>query len=233
VNVLGIIPARGGSRTILRKNLALLAGRPLLSYTCDAALQSKRLTRTILSTDDDEIAAVGQAYGVEVPFRRPAYLARDETPMVDVVRHAVEWLGDHEGYTVDLIAVLQPTSPLRHAENIDRAVELVVETGADTVVSVVEVPHQFSPGSLMRIEDGRLVSLAIDQPMVLRRQDKPRVYARNGPAVLVMRREVIAQGRLYGDTVRPLEMNPVDSVDVDDPHDLALAEFHLSRRATE
>ena len=228
MNILGLIPARGGSRSIPRKNAIPLGGRPLLAYTCDAALQSKRLTRTVLSTDDEEIARVGTACGVEVPFRRPADLARDETPMIEVVRHAVGWLADHEGYRADLVAVLQPTSPLRRAEHIDAAVDLVLETGADTVVSVVEVPHQFNPVSLMRLEEGRLIPF-LDQPMILRRQDKPPVYARNGPAVLVVRREVIAQGRLYGDTVRPLEMSHADSVDIDDADDLALAEFYLNR----
>lgn len=228
MNILGLIPARGGSRSIPGKNLVPLAGKPLLAYTCDAALRSKRLTRTILSTDDEEIARVGTACGVEVPFRRPADLARDETPMIEVVRHAVGWLADHEGYRADLVAVLQPTSPLRRAEHIDAAVDLVLETGADTVVSVVEVPHQFNPVSLMRLEEGRLIPF-LDQPMILRRQDKPPVYARNGPAVLVVRREVIAQGRLYGDTVRPLEMSHADSVDIDDADDLALAEFYLNR----
>lgn len=231
MNILGIIPARGGSRSIPRKNLVPLAGRPLLEYTCEAALSSRRLNRTILSTDDEEIAGAGKACGVEVPFLRPSDLARDGTPMVDVVQHAVSWLAEHERYLAELIVILQPTSPLRRAEHIDAALDLIIETGADTVVSVVQVPHQFNPVSLMRLDNGRLVPL-VDQPMILRRQDKPLVYARNGPAVLVVRREVIAQGRLYGDTVRPLEMSLMDSVDVDGPDDLALAEFYLNRRAS-
>jgi CMP-N-acetylneuraminic acid synthetase len=152
--------------------------------------------------------------------------------MIEVVRHTVGWLADHEGYSADLVAVLQPTSPLRRAEHIDAAVDRIIESDADTVVSVVEVPHQFNPVSLMRLEEGRLIPF-LDQPMILRRQDKPPVYARNGPAVLVVRREVIAQGRLYGDTVRPLEMSHADSVDIDDADDLALAEFYLSRRGAD
>jgi CMP-N-acetylneuraminic acid synthetase len=228
VNILGFIPARGGSRSIPGKNLVPLAGKPLLAYTCDAALRSKRLTRTILSTDDEEIVRVGKACGVEVPFRRPADLAGDETPMIEVVRHAVGWFTDHEGYSADLVAVLQPTSPLRRAEHIDAAVDRIIETGADTVVSVVEVPHHFNPVSLMRLEEGRLIPF-LNQPMILRRQDKPRVYARNGPAILVVRRELVSGGRLYGDMVLPLEMDPAASVDIDDAADLALAEFYLNR----
>jgi len=228
VNILGIIPARGGSRSIPRKNIVPLAGRPLLAYTCEAALRSKRLTRTILSTDDEEIARVGAGCGVEVPFRRPADLAGDETPMIEVVRHALGWVMDHERYLADIVVILQPTSPLRRAEHIDAAVDCLIETGADSVVSVVAVPHQFSPASLMCLEEGRLVPL-LDQPMVLRRQDKPRVYARNGPATLVVRRELVSGGRLYGDMVLPLEMDPAASVDIDDANDLALAEFYLNR----
>jgi CMP-N-acetylneuraminic acid synthetase len=117
---------------------------------------------------------------------------------------------------------------LRRAEHIDAAVDRIIESDADTVVSVVEVPHQFNPVSLMRLEEGRLVPLR-DQPMILRRQDKPRVYARNGPAILVVRRELVSGGRLYGDMVLPLEMDPAASVDIDDADDLALAEFYLNR----
>lgn len=231
MKVLGVIPARGGSRSIPRKNLALVAGRPLLSYTCDAARESSRLTRVILSTDDAEIADVGRGCGVEVPFIRPAHLAADETPMVDVLAHALSWLAAWESYRPEVVAVLQPTSPLRQAKHIDAAVDLLVETGADTVVTVVEVPHQFNPVSLMRLEDGRLVPF-LEQPMILRRQDKPLVYARNGPAVLVARREVVEAGELYGRVVRPLEMRLADSVDIDTAEDLALAEFWLGRRGT-
>jgi N-acylneuraminate cytidylyltransferase/CMP-N,N'-diacetyllegionaminic acid synthase len=117
---------------------------------------------------------------------------------------------------------------LRRAEHIDAGIDLLIETGADTVVSVVEVPHQFAPASLMVSRGGRLVPYA-DSPMILRRQDKPRVFARNGPAILVIRREVIESGRLYGDVVQPLKMGRPESVDIDDPDDLLMAEFFLSR----
>jgi len=229
MEILGFIPARGGSKAIPHKNIVNVAGRPLLAYTCDAALASQRLTRTILSTDDEEIAQVGRACGIEVPFPRPATLARDETPMVDVLRHVVSSLDEREGYTPDLMVLLQPTSPLRRPEHIDAAVDLLVESGADTVVTVVEVPHQFNPVSLMRIEKGNLVPIS-DGPLILRRQEKPRVYARNGPAVLVVRRQVVERGHLYGAVVRPVEMTKADSVDIDDPSDLTLAEYWLRRR---
>ncbi len=229
MNILGVVPARGGSRSIPRKNIATLAGRPLLAYTADAVAGSRRLTRTVLSTDDPEIARVGRALGLAAPFLRPAPLARDETPMVEVLRQAAAWLAEQEAFRADVLVVLQPTSPLRRAEHIDAAVEILLVTGADTVVSVVEVPHQFNPVSLMRLEDDRLIPY-LDEPLILRRQDKPRLYARNGPAVLALRRAVVDAGTLYGSDVRPLPMRAAESVDIDGPDDLALAEFWLSRR---
>lgn len=230
MKILGLITARGGSKSIPHKNIALLAGRPLLAYTCEAALSSRCLTRIVLDTDDPGIAGVGRACGVEVPFMRPAGLAQDDTLHIDVIRHALTWLQEHEGYRPDIVVLLQPTSPLRRAEHIDAAVDIMLSTEADTVVSVVKVPHRFNPASVMRLDaNGRLYPF-LEGPMVLRRQDKPKVYARNGPAVLVMRREVVESGKLYGDVVRPLEMSIVDSVDIDNADDLALAEFWLSRR---
>lgn len=228
MNLLGLIPARGGSRGIPRKNLVPLAGRPLIAYSCDAALRSGRLTRVIASTDDPEIAAVARGCGVEVPFMRPPEIATDTTPMVDVVRHATAACAQ-DGWLTDAVVLLQPTSPLRRAEHIDRAVELYLDSGADTVVSVVRVPHRYTPSSLMRIgEDGSLSPLE-GEPVVSRRQDKPTLFARNGPAVLVVGGRTLARRRLYGDVVRPLEMCEGDSVDIDGPDDLELAEFWLAR----
>src|SRR5258706_10337909 len=122
MEVLGIIPARGGSKGIPRKNLVRLAGRPLIAYTCDAARGSERLTRVIVSTDDDEIAETARGLGVEVPFMRPAHLAADETPMVDVLLDALATLGRVDNYRPDVIVLLQPTSPLRRSAHVDAAV---------------------------------------------------------------------------------------------------------------
>lgn len=230
MNVLGLIPARGGSKSILHKNIALLRGVPLIEFTLSAAHRSRRLTRTIISTDDAQIAEIGRTSGIEVPFMRPNSLAADDSPMIDVINHALAWLHANEGYDPQTIVLLQPTSPLRTAEHIDGAVDLFDSTSADSVVSVVEVPHQYTPTSIMRISDGRLVAFDADGA-VFRRQDKPRFYARNGPAVLVTRPAVLASGRLYGDTTRPYLMTHADSIDVDTPEDLLLAEFLLGRRS--
>lgn len=209
MDVLGLIPARGGSKGIPRKNLAPLGGRPLLAWTVDAARGAGELTRVVVSTDDDEIAAVA---GVEV-LRRPPELAADDTPMLEVVRHAVSELGP------DVVALLQPTSPFRRAEHVDACVRLLLESGADAVVSVVEVPHRFRPDSLMDVVDGRVVARGTART----RQEKERVYARNGPAVLARRADRLGDD-LYGGDVRPFVMSARDSLDVDDPDDLELAE---------
>ena len=228
--VLGLIPARGGSKGIPKKNLVRVAGKPLLAHTCEQARRAKTLTRVVLSTDDAAIARCARACGVEVPFLRPARLAADRTPMIDVVRHALEMLRRREGYDPKIVVLLQPTSPLRRADQIDAAVKQLLATGADSVVSVVEVPHQFRPGSLMRLDGERLVPVQRGR-LVLRRQDKPKVFARNGPAVLAVRAETVRrQGTLYGAHCRALVMDADSSLDVDSPPDLAHAEYLLTHR---
>jgi CMP-N,N'-diacetyllegionaminic acid synthase len=220
VAVLGLIPARGGSKGIPRKNLAPLAGRPLLAWTVAAARESEAVTRVVVSTDDDDISAAAHNLGVEV-LRRPPELAADETPMRSVLDHAVAQLG-----AIDVLVLLQPTSPLRRPEHIDEAVRLLIQSDADCVVSVVEVPHRFAPDSLMALDDGRLVPLG---DSAVRRQDKQPVYARNGPAVLALRTDRLGDD-LYGGDCRAYLMRPEDSLDVDDPFDLELAEVLLSRK---
>ena len=226
MRTLGIIPARGGSKGVPGKNLRPLAGRPLLAYTA-AAARGSRLDRTCVSTDDPDIAAAARALGLEVPFMRPAALAADDTPMLPVLQHAVQTLAA-AGFAAEAVVLLQPTSPLRRAEHIDRALTLLESTGADSVVSVVEVPHQFTPTSLMRLDGERLRPLT-DGPPVTRRQDKPRLYARNGPAVLAVRVRTLDSGSLYGDDCRPLVMDAGDSIDIDTAADLTLADLLLSR----
>ena len=231
-NILGLIPARGGSKSIPRKNIAPLAGRPMLAYTCEAALGSKLITRVVLSTDDTEIAQVGRDCGVEVPFLRPAELARDDTPSLAVAQHAVRWLIEHEAWSPDVLVVLQPTSPLRRARHLDESLELMAQAGADTVVSVVEVPHSFSPYGIMRVRDGWLEDfwtepLPFDR---FRRQNLPVLYARNGPAVLATQvRVLIEQQSFYGKTIAPYIMTEEESVDIDTLFDLRLAEWLIGQ----
>jgi len=227
MNVLGVIPARGGSRGIPNKNLAPLCGRPLLAYTADAAKASTTLTRTIVSTDDERIAACAKSLGLDV-LMRPSLLAADDTPMLPVLQHAIEAMRAG-GFNPDIVVLLQPTSPLRRAEHIDTAVDWLQRVGGDSVVSVVEVPHQFNPTSVMRLDDGLLKPL-LDGATATRRQDKPRLYARNGPAVLAVHARVIEGGSLYGNETWPLVMTAEESLDIDTPWDLKLVEHSLQTR---
>jgi CMP-N,N'-diacetyllegionaminic acid synthase len=225
MTIVGIIPARGGSKGIPGKNLVALGGRPLIAHTFEAARASRTLTRIVLSTDSEQIAEFGRAERIDVPFLRPSSLADDDTPMLAVLQHAISAVDVRP----DVIVLLQPTSPLRRAEHIDAAVTILQRSGADSVVSVIAVPHQFTPGSLMRVEENRIVPFQ-NEPMATRRQDKPLLYARNGPAILVTRAQVLESGRLYGDDTRPYVMSREDSIDIDDPLDLEIAEALLARR---
>jgi len=232
MNILGLIPARGGSKGIPSKNIVALAGKPLLAWTCEAARATRSLSRVVLSTDDPKIAEVGRAYGVEVPFLRPADLARDDTPSVDVTLHALQWLSAQEGWQADVVVLLQPTSPLRSPQHIEAALAMLERTGADTVVSVVEVPHNFHPWSVMKpngtwLEDFMLPPNGTDR---FRRQNLPRLYARNGPAVLVTYAATLQSGHsFYGKRVVGYVMDRWSSLDIDEPVDLELAEFWLAK----
>lgn len=229
MSIVGLIPARGGSKGILGKNIAPCAGRPLLAYTADSALQAKRLDRVILSTDDKAIAEVGAALGLEVPFMRPAELSNDTAGSLGVVAHALDWL-EAQGEIVKAIVLLQPTSPLRTTAQIDEAIERFLASSTDTLVSVIEVPHRFHPNSVMRIEGDALLPLKNTDEMVLRRQDLPKLYARNGPAILILTPAQIRAGKFYGRNTVAYEMPEQDSLDIDVPEDLALAEFLIERR---
>lgn len=228
MRVVGLIPARGGSKGIPGKNIVPCAGKPLLAWTCEAALGSRRLARTILSTDSEAIAAVGRECGVEVPFLRPAALSADETPPIDVMRHALDWLRA-AGDFPDALVLLQPTSPLRTARHVDEALTLFENTEADTVVSVVAVPHRFHPQSIMQEQDGVLVPFEGGRTTT-RRQDLPLLWARNGPAILVVAAPVLASG-LYGKRTIGYRMAAEDSLDIDEPADLRMASLLLRERS--
>ena len=219
MRVLGLIPARGGSKSVPHKNVRELAGKPVLAWTVEAALASAVLDRVVVSTDDEEIAEVALACGAEVPFLRPAELAGDETPDLPVYRHALAELGE----AFDAVAWLRPTAPLRTGPDVQAAVRLLADTGADSVRSVCEAEH--SPYWMGRLEDGRLVSLLGEVPA--RRQLLPPVYRLNG-SVDVARCASVGDV-LFGGDVRAYVMPPERSVELDGELDFLLAEVLLRR----
>lgn len=223
MDVLCVIPARGGSKGIPRKNLREVGGRSLLARACGAAREAG-LDRVVVSTDDAEIAAAAERERVTVVWR-PAELGADDTPMLPVVVDALRQAEERTGGRADAVALLQPTSPFRRGEHVRAAIDLLTSTGADSVVSVTVVPHRFVPTSLLRMDGDGRVSPYVGGEQPLRRQDKVVLYARNGPAVLVTRRATLISGSLYGAHQRALVMRPEESLDIDDDLDLTLAEL--------
>lgn len=219
---LGVIPARGGSKGVPRKNIRELAGRPLLAYTIEAALASKLLTRVVLSTDDDEIATVGARLGVNAPFRRPAELATDSAKAIPVLEHALRFVEDEEKRTYDAVLMLQPTTPFRTTEDIDGALSLLATSGADSVISVVDVAGHH-PARMKYLEGDRL----IDPPFCEACENQPRqelrpMFLRNG-GIYATRREVLLAGSLKGRDCRAWVMPASRSVNIDDELDFRYA----------
>jgi CMP-N-acetylneuraminic acid synthetase len=226
VRVLGLVTARGGSKGIPGKNLVLLGGRPLITYTLTAALDANCLSAVIVSTDSPEIADVARAAGARVPFLRPAALSGDAAGQIDVVLHALAEL-ERSGESYDAVALLQPTSPLRRAADIDAAVSLLEASGADSVISLAPAGSHH-PCYGYRLEDGWAQPIFPVSPGT-RRQDLPDLYLRNG-AVYVTRRNVLLENHdLYGRRTAGYVMPAERSVNIDTPHDLAFAEFLIAR----
>ena len=230
--ILSIIPARGGSKGIPRKNIKPLRSKPLLAYTVEASLKSQYITRHILSTDDDEIAKIGCDYGLEVPFMRPTHLATDNSPSIECFKHTLSQLKIQEDYEPDFLVILQPTSPLRTAIHVDEAIRLFLETDCDSLVSIVEIPHNISPSSAMKKDsEGFVYSLANSSPAQYQRQSKPRFYARNGAAIYITTpHQIYSEGSLFGEKTLGYEMAKLDSIDIDDEQDWLIAEALLEWR---
>ncbi len=230
MRILGLIPARGGSKCIPRKNIVELGGKPLLAYTAEAALRSEIIDRAVLSSDDDQIMEIGKKLGLEIPFKRPKDIAKDDTPSLPVIQHAIEFL-ESSGWCPDLIIVLQPTSPLRNSKHIDESIKTFMSTNADSLVSVMECPHIFSPYSVMKLKNGFLMPFIPKQEDNYQRQKKPRFFARNGAAIYIANYQLLMKdNRLLGPNLIPFVMDKISSIDIDDADDLFLAESVLSHR---
>jgi CMP-N,N'-diacetyllegionaminic acid synthase len=229
LSTLAIVPARGGSKSLPRKNVRLLAGKPLICWTLDAASCSS-VDRVIVSTDDPEIADVARRAGAEVPFERPAELARDDTPGIAPILHAIGWLDEHEGYRPDVVMMLQPTSPLRTAADIDAALRLLMEHEGDAVVSVCPATHH--PYWTRRITpEGLLADFVVMDHVPVRRQDLPQAFALNGAVYAGQTAAVVRAQSFYPGRTHAYVMPPERSVDIDSPWDFELADLILSHRS--
>jgi len=229
MRALGVIPARGGSKGIPRKNIQLLGGKPLIAHTIEAAKASRRLARFIVSTEDEEIAAAARRCGAEAPFVRPARLATDSARAIPVMQHALETMEAMENARFDALVMLQPTTPLRAAADIDGALELLEASRADSVISVVDCGGHH-PARMKYLEDGRLV----DPPFCEAYETQPRqelrpMYLRNG-AIYAVRREILVKGSLKGGDCRAWIMPQSRSVNIDTPEDLEYARWLLEKK---
>jgi CMP-N-acetylneuraminic acid synthetase len=180
----------------------------------------------VLSTDSEAIAEVARGFGLEVPFLRPAELAADDTPMQATIEHAVTEL-EKQGWRANVVVVLQPTAPLRKPEHLDRAVEILRNTGATSVASVVRIPQHLSPHYVMKIVDGRLETFLPEGAAVTRRQDAEPAYARDGTVYAVRRDVLVLEHDLYGRDCRPLVLDEHESINLDTETEWAVAEARL------
>jgi YrbI family 3-deoxy-D-manno-octulosonate 8-phosphate phosphatase len=227
--VLAVIPARGGSKGIPRKNIRPFAGHPLIAYSIAAGLQAESVTRVIVSTDDEEIAAAARQFGAEIPFMRPAEHAQDSTTDLPVFQHALRWLRENEGYQPEVVVQLRPTSPVRPPDLVDQAVQLLLERPeADSVRGVV--PSGQDPHKMWRFaEDRRMLPLlsveGIGEPFNAPRQSLPRTYWQTGHIDAIRAAIIEEKNTLSGEVILPLLLDPRYTVDIDTLDDWQRAEW--------
>lgn len=226
LNVLGVITARGGSKGIPRKNIKELGGKPLIHYTIDAVNKSNLVTHSIVSTDGKEIADVAKSYGANIPFMRPKELAKDDTSHIPVMKHAIEEMEGILGLTFDIVVIFQPTSPFRTAEDIDMTIQKLIDTGADSSVSLVELIGTDHPMKAKKMEGDKVEAYSMEEEEGVRRQDLPTAYRRSG-AVYAIKRDIILGGSLFGNKIVGHIVPNERSIDIDEPIDWVKAEYML------
>jgi N-acylneuraminate cytidylyltransferase len=232
MEVLALIPARGGSKSIPRKNIRPFAGHPLIAYSIAAGLQAERVTRVVVSTDDEEIAAIARQYGAETPFLRPAEFSQDHTADLPVFQHALRWLAVQQNYYPEIVVQLRPTSPLRRVAHINHAVTNLAEHPEADAIRTVCIPFQ-NPFKMWRIEpDGFMRPLiesiapgqAIREPYNMPRQVLPEVYWQTGYVDAAWTATLMEKQSMTGDRILPLVIDPEDWIDIDSPNDWRRAE---------
>ena len=227
LKVLAIIPARSGSKGVKDKNIRLLAGKPLLAHSIDAAVESELITTTLVSTDSEVYADIAKQHGALVPFLRPEHLSTDQAASIDVVIHALEFMAE-QGEHFDAICILQPTTPFRQKGAMDAAINKFQSTGADALISVVPVPHEFNPHWIFEpIDDGLLKIATGEKEIIKRRQELPPAFMRDGSIYITKASVVLEKKSLYGDKLTYLLNNPDYRVNIDTENDWQLAESKI------
>ena len=222
--ILGLIPARGGSKGVPKKNIKLLNGYPLIWYTHQAAINSKLLHRTIVSTEDREIKSICLNFEMDVPFDRPKSLATDQAPTNDVVLHSLEKM-ESMGENYDAVCLLQPTCPLRAPELIDKAITQFINTNVDSLISVRKVPTKYNPHWVFKAnQNGYLKISTGENDIIPRRQDLPVTYIRDGALYLTKSSVILKSKSLYGKSISYIEHNFKNHINIDTVEDWAKAE---------
>lgn len=231
---LAIIPARGGSKRVIRKNVRLLNGKPLIEYSINSALHTSKINRVIVSTDDHKIADISRSLGAEVPFIRPSEFANDDTPDISVYKHAISWLSEKESIIPDIVVWLRPTTPLRQSKDIESSIDLLINSKADCVRSVCEVQHH--PYWMMKFDEDQLIPF-IDGIDIMgkyyQRQLLPPVYRLNGAVDVSRPVNVMSTNRLYSGEISGYIMPVHRSIDIDSELDFVIAEALLNRNYDE
>ena len=225
--VLAIIPARGGSKSIPRKNIKSFAGYPLIAFSIAAGLAAESVSRVIVSTDDEEIAEISKKYGAEVPFYRPEEISRDETPDLPVFKHALEWLQSTEDYRPDIVVQLRPTSPLRRKEHINQSVNKLSDRPDADSIRTVCVPFQ-NPFKMWKISNDGLMQPFVDtdfpEPYNLPRQALPEVFWQTGYVDAAWTETFIKKNSMTGDAILPMIIDAEEWIDIDSQDDWRRAE---------
>jgi N-acylneuraminate cytidylyltransferase len=236
MEILAVVPARGGSKGIPRKNLKLLAGEPLIAHTIREGQKSKLINRLVVSTEDAEIAGVARQRGAEVPFVRPTELALDDVTDLPVFQHCLAWLAENQNYSPDIVVHLRPTAPLRTVNHIDRAIELLLASPeADSVRSVSPASEQ--PLKMWLVNEGTLTPYipaevyGIEEPYNMPRQKLPAAFIHNGAIDVVRAGVIMNKNSMTGGPIKAFVMDADECVSIDTPLDWEVAELLMSRRA--
>jgi len=223
LKILGLITARGGSKGIPGKNIKLLGGKPLLQYTWESGKQAGLLDKVILSSEDQKIIEVAKKLGLEVPFTRPAELAQDETPSIEVIKHALNFFRE-KGEDFDAVCLLQPTTPFRSPGLIDACIKKFEENNYDSLISVREVPAEFNPHWVFEEKEGLLKLATGEESIIPRRQDLPKAYFRDGAIYITKTEVVLKQNSLFGKRIGFYDTSGTPYVNIDVPEDWEKAE---------
>ena len=231
IRILGLTLARGGSKSVPRKNIKPIAGLPLIGYTIAEALKSKFITRYIVSTDDEEIQQVAIQCGAEAPFLRPSEFSTDEASSVSAMQHAVDWVEQQEGVEYDYIVELMCTNPIKTVEDIDASIEKLISTKADSVIAVHQL-EDHHPARIKKIINDKITDFCIQEIPESRRQDlKPKAYIRSGSIYALKRDHLMIEGKRYGsNNSRPYILPQERAVNIDTEIDFMIAEKIINNR---